>query len=116
MGLGALAAILALDAMALGLMTRLHFPAEVVSRTLVTALPWILGGLVSYLGTALVLLEPGWRLRPFNLVVALGLLGLYLHPAPPGAYARILPHLAALALLVTPSILVPAYRFRFRRG
>ncbi len=115
-GLAAVLMILALDLAALAVMTGLYFPAEVVSRTVYTALPWILAGLTAYLGATLVLLEPGWRLRVFNFAVAAGLTGLFLRQGMPGTYIRVLPLLALLVAVFTPSVLLPAYRFRYRKG
>lgn len=57
-GLAALAAIVALDLAALSLMTASRFPHETVVSAVLTALPWGLAGVTSYLGGALVLLEP----------------------------------------------------------
>lgn len=114
-GLGAVVLILAADLLALATMTSLYFPAEVVAVTLTTALPWLLAGLTAYLGAALVLLEPGWRLRVFNLAVSLGLTGLFLRQGTPGAYQSILPLLFILVLAFTPAVLLPAYRFRYRK-
>ena len=115
-GLGAVFVILAVDAMALAFMTGLYFPVEVLGTVLLTAAPWMLAGLTAYLGGALVLLEPSWSLRIFNLAVSAGLTGLMLHRAFPGAYAHILFPLGLLVLVFTPSVLLPAYRFRYRKG
>ncbi len=114
-GLVAVVLILAVDVMALYIMTGLYFPSEIVHRSVFTVLPWALAGLSAYIGSTLVLLEPTWRLRIFNFVVSLGVTGLFLLPADPGAYAHILIPLFALVLFFAPSVLLPAYRFRYRK-
>ena len=80
-----------------------------------TALPWTLAGLAAYLGVTLGLLEPSYRLKFFNLAVAAGVAGLFLFPAEPGGYAFLLVKLALPLLLMIPAVLLPAYRFRYRR-
>jgi hypothetical protein len=114
-GLGAVVVISAVDLLALGIMTSMRFPAEVVSRTLLTALPWTLAGLTAYIGTTIVLLEPTWRMRIFNALVAAGITGLFLRQGDPGAYGPLLPTLFLIVFFFVPSVLLPAYRFRYRR-
>lgn len=115
-GLSAVALLLGLDLAALSASVALRFPREVVWAALVTALPWSLAGIVGYVGTALTLLEPSWKLRVINLGVSVGLAAVFLQHAPPGGFARLLPLLALTVLVFTPSVLLPAYRFRYRRG
>lgn len=115
-GLGIVLTLLLLDVGVLAVMTLERFPVEVAWRAVWTVLPWALAGLAGYLGTALVLLEPVWRLRAVNLLVGFGVVGLLLHRAAPGAYAPSLAWSALLVALLVPSILYPAYRFRLRRA
>ncbi|GAB7024430.1 hypothetical protein [Salidesulfovibrio brasiliensis] len=115
-GLSAVAAILAIDAAVIAGMTAMRFPAEVVTRTMLTILPWTLAGVTAYLGVTLVLLEPTWRLRMVNAAIGAGLTSLLLWQEAPGAYERILPLLALGILAFVPSVLYPAYRFRYRRS
>jgi hypothetical protein len=114
-GLTALGLVIALDLSALSLITARFFPAEAVATALWTALPWCLAGVAAYLGVTLALLEPGYRLKLFNLAVAAGVAGLFLLSAAPGGYLFQLAHLAPFLLLLIPAVLLPAYRFRYRR-
>lgn len=114
-GLTALGIVIALDLSALSLITARFFPTEAVSMALLTALPWSLAGVAAYLGATLALLEPGYRLKLFNLSVAAGVAGLFLRPAEPGGYLFQLTHLSVFLLLLIPAVLLPAYRFRYRR-
>jgi hypothetical protein len=114
-GLTALGVVIALDLSALALITARFFPAEAVAVALWTALPWCLAGVAAYLGVTLALLEPGYRLKLFNLAIAAGVAGLFLRPAEPGGYYFQLANLALPLLLLIPAVLLPAYRFRYRR-
>ncbi len=114
-GLTALGLAIGLDLIALALITGRFFPAEAVTTALFTALPWCLAGMAAYLGVTLALLEPVYRLKIFNLAIAAGVAGLFLRPAEPGGYFFQLANLALPLLLLIPAVLLPAYRFRYRR-
>ncbi len=114
-GLTAVFLILFLDMGALALIGASHFPAEVVTTAFWTTLPWCLAGMAAYLCVTLGLLEPNYRLRLANLIVAAGVTGLFLLPVTPGGYRPGLLFLAIPLLLLVPAVLLPAYRFRYRR-
>ena len=115
-GLTAAVLIIFLDMTTLALIMARFFPIEAVGTALWTALPWCLAGLAAYLGTTLGLLEPDYRLKVFNLAVAAGVAGFFLQPAVPGGYRPVLPVLVAALFLLVPAVLLPAYRFRYRRA
>jgi hypothetical protein len=99
----------------LWLITSIYFPAQGILVSLVTALPWIMAGICAYLGMALTLLEPDFRLKAVNLTLTAGMAGCYLINVQPGAFG---PSLAALIVplaLMMPSVMVPVFRFRYRR-
>jgi hypothetical protein len=114
-GLTAACLIIGLDLAALAVITARFFPIEAVATALWTALPWQIAGLVAYLGATLGLLEPDYRLKLFNMAVAAAVAGLFLHPAEPGGYTFLLSILVVFVLLMIPAVLLPAYRFRYRR-
>jgi ABC-type Mn2+/Zn2+ transport system ATPase subunit len=114
-GLAAVKLVIALDLISLTLITARFFPAEAVSTTLMTALPWAVAGVAAYLGVTLALLEPSYHLKLSNLAIAAGVVGLFIYPADPGSYKYILLHLLLPILLMIPAALLPAYRFRYRR-
>ena len=114
-GLSALGLIIALDLVTLSQITARYFPAEAVSTTFLTALPWGLAGLAAYLGLTLALLEPSYKLKLFNLALTAGVAGLFLHPAEPGGYSHSLLLLILPILLMIPAMMLPAYRFRYRK-
>ncbi len=115
-GLAMLLTILLADCVLLWSASLSRFPVEIANRTLLTILPWCLAGVSAYLGGTLVLLEPVWKLRFFNGLVAAGITALLLQNAIPGAYAHVFVPLTLLVVLFMPSVLLPAYRFRYRRG
>ncbi len=114
-GVIALGALIIPDCLSLFLISRFYFPPEASLNLLLTILPWGCAGLAAYIGTAASLLEPGIRLRILNGAITAGLTGVFLFPAEPGGYCRILLFLLLPLLLMVPSVLLPAYHFRFRR-
>jgi hypothetical protein len=114
-GCTAVGLIVAFDLVALAAITARYFPPESVAMALSTALPWGIAGFVAYLGGALALLEPSYRHGIFNLAVAAGVCALFLRSSDPGGYGPALPWLASSVPLMIPAVLLPAYRFRFRR-
>ncbi len=114
-GLTALGIVILLDLTVLALLTARFFPSEAVTTSLVSALPWAMAGAAAYLGATLGMLEPAFRQKLFNLVLSAGVTGLFLCPAPPGGYLRLLPLISLPVVLMVPAVLLPAYRFRYRR-
>lgn len=116
-GIGLTAYCLAVlpDGMALIWMTTHFFPAEAVGTTCLTACPWFLAGVAAYLGGTLVLLEPNLECKAYNMIVAVGVAGLYLYSTFPGGYAKTLAMMLLPLVLMGLSVLLPAYRFRYRR-
>lgn len=114
-GLAAVALIIGIDLVALTAIESTYFPVESVHTALFTVLPWCAAGLSAYLGGTLGLLEPNIKRRLFNLAIAAGVTGLFLHHAAPAAYAKALPLLLAFMLLLAPAVLLPGYHFRLRR-
>jgi len=114
-GLAAFCTAMLPCALTLGWLTLHFFPAETLRTIFLTVLPWGFAGVAGYLGGTLVLLEPNLRLKAFNAVICAGVVGLYLQWAEPGQYTRILPQLVLPLGLLMFAVLVPAYRFRYRR-
>lgn len=114
-GLTAFGLVVTLDMAALAVITDRFFPREAVAVALWTALPWHMAGIATYIGFTLALLEPSNRLKIFNLAVAAGIAGMFLHQTEPGGYVFLLMQLALPLALLVPAVLLPAYRFRYRR-
>ena len=100
---------------ALALITGAYFPVETVHSTILTCLPWFIGGWCAYIGTALFFLEPSLKLKIFNIFLSLGLVGPLLGKALPGAFAGSLLVCLLPPLLLMLSVLLPAYHFRHRK-
>ncbi len=100
----------------LWLITGIYFPRQGIIIALVTALPWIMAGIAAYLGMALTLLEPDFRLKAVNLILTGGVAGIYLIDTDPGAFGPVLLLLTVPIVLMMPAVLVPVFRFRYRRA
>lgn len=85
---------------------------ELWSRILFTVLPWYLAGLAGYLLTSWTVLEPAWRRRLLNLVVALLVLRVYFVSAQPAAYLEFLPWLTLYTLLLFSLSWISICRFK----
>ena len=99
----------------LWLITSIYFPEQGITVSLLTALPWTMAGICAYLGMALTLLEPDFRLKAVNLTLTAGIAGCYLINAQPGAFGPTLPLLIVPLALMMPAVMVPIFRFRYRR-
>lgn len=91
-----------------------YYPSEALTAMTLKSIPWLLAGLTSYLFAAWICLEPVWRQRVFNALIALCLLVLFLIEGRSGAFIPFLPWLIALALV---SFSFPFYSaLRFKEG
>jgi hypothetical protein len=98
-GLLALVAMFGTFLLAIAVGLQAYFPSEITRWNLAQLHPWWWGGLAAYLLTAWVCLEPTWRQRIFNGVIAALLLSLFYFNAMPGAYSPMLPYLVALVVV-----------------
>lgn len=90
------------------------FSREIVLLNLQTALPWFLGGYAAYLLLTWILLEPVWRQRVCNALIAGTLLSLFYRDASQGAYQ---PFIIYLLVLVLFGVFLPLYSAaRFKEG
>ena len=115
-GLVALVLALLPDLGVLVWVTGQYFPVQAVTMAIQTALPWFLGGIAAYLGATLVILEPQYKRKVFNLALGGGSIVLFLKPAEPGSYAYFSIPLLIPLVFMAVSVLLPAFRFRFRRA
>ena len=77
-----------------------------------STLPWYLAGIAAYLLTAWIALEPTWKLRVINSVVALLLLRLYFMAPVPESYNGFLPLLTVITLSYGLLSMLSLTRFR----
>jgi hypothetical protein len=85
---------------------------ELWSRILLTALPWYLAGLAAYLLGAWIILEPTWRGRVFNLIVALLVVRIYFVCSIPTSYNGFLPWLSLFTIALLPLSWISIARFK----
>lgn len=111
-GLAALAVLSAMQAFVLWCYFHTLLAPELVSRILLTSLPWYLAGLALYPLAAWVCLEPTWRRRVADILVAVGVCRLFFLSETPQAYDGMLPWLLALLLCVLFFPLLSVYRFK----
>ena len=96
-------------------MTVIYFPSETLLTVVQTTFPWFLAGVAAYFGGTLVLIEPNLKFKTFNMIISAGVAGLYLQWAEPGQYSGIIHWFLIPIFLMLLSVLLPAYRFRYRR-
>lgn len=111
-GLGALALLFAVQMAVLWWYFHALLVPELVARILLTALPWYLAGLTLYLLTAWICLEPTWKRRLANLLVAAGVCRIFFLSDTPQAYDGMLPWLAALLVGSLFFPLLSVHRFK----
>ena len=85
-GLGALALLFIVQTAVLWGYFHALLAPELVARILLTALPWYLAGLTLYLLTAWICLEPTWKRRLANLLIAVGVCRIFFLSDTPQAY------------------------------
>ena len=113
-GLVAVGVICLVDILLLYLIAGIFFPVEVVVRTMLTILPWLLAGMVSFLGTSLVVLEPEWPRKIFCFAVSCGFVWLFFQSNIPGSYTPVIGKLTLTSLFFIPAIALSVFRFRNR--
>lgn len=113
-GLALLAVLFIAQAAAIWICLRWLLAPELVARILMTALPWYAAGVLLYLFTAWTAVEPTWRRRLFDALVAAGVMRLLFMSDYPRTYDTLLPWIALLAVC---ALFFPIYSAdRFRRG
>ena len=111
-GLGALAVLFAAQAaMVWGYMHRLLAP-ELTARAMMTAVPWWAAGLTLYMLTAWICLEPTWKLRIVNLLIAAGIVRIFFLLDKPEAYNSFLPTLIIFTILCASLSIRSVVRFK----
>ena len=115
-GLAAVMVIGVLDGLCLYGILRVFFPAEGAMSGLFTAVPWFFAGLVAYLGTALVTLEPQLSRKMICLIIVGGFIWIFFQGNSYESFDRAFLWPALLSILFIPAVLLPAHRYRNRRA
>jgi hypothetical protein len=111
-GVGSLAVVFTATYAAVAVGLARYFPAEIVQWNLASMTPWLWGGIAAYLLSVWVCLEPVWRQRVFDALLACGLVALFYFDAPPGAYTPFLPCLLVLTALSVTFSFYSLIRFK----
>ena len=87
---------------------------ELTDRILLTSLPWYIGGITAYSLTSWICLEPTWRRRIIDLLIAVGVVRIFFLSSVPEAYNCFLPWLVVYtaAAMLLPQLSVS----RFKEG
>ena len=106
-GLAALAVLSAVQAFVLWCYFHTLLAPELVSRILLTSLPWYLAGLALYPLAAWVCLEPTWRRRVADILVAVGVCRLFFLSETPQAYDGMSARAAAVRIVLPAALGLP---------
>ena len=85
---------------------------ELKNHILLTALTWYLAGISGYLLVAWICLEPAWKRRILNLIIAVLLLRIFFLSPTPEAYNKFLPYLVVYTLLTASFSWLSIVRFK----
>ncbi|MDR0750823.1 MAG: ABC transporter permease [Tannerellaceae bacterium] len=91
---------------------RIYYPQEIVLSMIESSLPWFLAGLAGYLFTAWICIEPVWRQRVFNTLIAAYALSFFMMSAKGGAYMPFIPYLLATIIVAHFFSFYSMYRFK----
>ena len=101
-----------LQAASLWIYLQQHIACEMVARILLTAAPWYICGYTAYLMTAWICLEPTWKLRIVNLLIAAGIVRIFFLLDKPEAYNSFLPTLIIFTILCASLSIRSVVRFK----
>ena len=113
-GLVLLTMLFAVQLLAIGLYLRHLMAPELVHAVVSTTLPWYAAGFAGYLFAAWICIEPTWRQRLFDALIAAGVMRLLFSSDALRVCAPLLPWIAAVVLC---ALFFPLHStLRFRRG
>ena len=113
-GLSELIVIYLIDYLILYVYLQNILAPELTDRILLTSLPWYIGGITAYSLTSWICLEPTWRRRIIDLLIAVGVVRIFFLSSVPEAYNCFLPWLVVYtaAAMLLPQLSVS----RFKEG
>ncbi|MDD6210608.1 MAG: hypothetical protein PUB21_08400 [Bacteroidales bacterium] len=85
---------------------------ELLFHVLLSAMPWYLAGITVYILAAWICLEPTWKRRILNALVAAGIIRIFFLSPTPEAYNRILPVFIVYTVLILLFPMLSVYRFK----
>ncbi|MCX6328127.1 MAG: hypothetical protein NTZ85_01250 [Bacteroidia bacterium] len=90
----------------------LFFPSDIIIPSLISIVPWFLGGVAIYFMVSLILLEPIWLYRGLFAIIGGGFITFFYINASIGGYKPIIVSLLLLTALSSIVVLFTGYRFR----
>ncbi len=111
-GVLALAVCFAMSFIIMGVYLPQHFTRELVQRILLSAAPWFLAGFSGYLLVSWICLEPTWKCRVLNLIIAALISRVYFLAPGAEAYNSFLPVLTLYTLLIASLSWISVVRFK----
>ena len=111
-GVSQISIVFLLQAASLWIYLQQHIACEMVARILLTAAPWYICGYTAYLMTAWICLEPTWKLRIVNLLIAAGIVRIFFLLDKPEAYNSFLPTLIIFTILCASLSIRSVVRFK----
>lgn len=102
----------AMSYLIMGIYLPQHFTRELVWRILLSAAPWFLAGFTGYLFVSWICLEPTWKRRILNLIIAALISRIYFLAPGAEAYNSFLPWLALYTLLSASLSWISVIRFK----
>jgi len=91
-----------------------YFPSELVLSAIITSAPWFFSGIVAYLATVLVIVEPVWWRRFVYCVVSFSVVTLFFEGSGYNSFEQSFWKYAFVGALFLFTVMLPA--FRFKRG
>jgi hypothetical protein len=89
-----------------------YYPREIVLSMIKDSLPWFMAGLAGYLFVAWICIEPVWRQRVFNTLIAAYALTFFIISAKSGAYMPFIPYLLVTIIIAYIFSFYSMYRFK----
>lgn len=111
-GVLALVTCFAMSFIIMGVYLPQYFTSELVQRILLSAAPWFLAGFVGYLLVSWICLEPTWKLRVLNLIIAALIFRVYFLAPGAEAYNSFLPWLTLYTLFAASLSWISVVRFK----
>jgi hypothetical protein len=90
----------------------IYYPLEIVLSMVKASLPWFMAGLAGYLFVAWICIEPVWRQRVFNTLIAAYALTFFMISAKSGAYMPFIPYLFGTIIIAYFFSFYSMYRFK----
>lgn len=100
-----------IDLFMLSVTIRHFFPMEVMHSAQITSLPWFFAGLIAYLSTTQIILEPRWPRRIIYGLTFSGFIGFFFLGNDYNTYQHVVTKLLCASLLLIPATILPLYRF-----